>query len=48
MRPLTAARLRALDALDVVRGRHDPLVPPRRLRGTVGDSERNWLSINSR
>lgn len=39
MRPLTALRLRALDALDVVRGRSDPLVPPRRLRGTVGDTD---------
>ncbi|HVE68808.1 MAG TPA: class I SAM-dependent methyltransferase [Solirubrobacteraceae bacterium] len=38
-RPLTALRLRALDALDVVRGRRDPLVPPRRLRGTVGDTD---------
>jgi SAM-dependent methyltransferase len=38
-RPLTALRLRALDALDRVRGRTDPLVPPRRLRGTVGDSD---------
>ena len=38
-RPLTALRLRVLDALDVVRGRADPLVPPRRLRGTVGDSD---------
>jgi SAM-dependent methyltransferase len=38
-RPLTALRLRALDALDVARGRADPLVPPRRLRGTVGDSD---------
>ena len=39
MRPLVAARLRALDALDVLRGRWDPLVPPRRLRGRVGDSD---------
>jgi SAM-dependent methyltransferase len=38
-RPLTALRLRALDALDRVRGRADPLVPPRRLRGTVGDTD---------
>jgi SAM-dependent methyltransferase len=38
-RPLTALRLRALDALDVARGTADPLVPPRRLRGTVGDSD---------
>ena len=38
-RPLVALRLRALDALDAVRGRRDPLVPPRRLRGTVGDSD---------
>jgi SAM-dependent methyltransferase len=38
-RPLTALRLRALDALDVARGRRDPLVPPRRLWGTVGDTD---------
>ena len=38
-RPLAALRLRALDALDLVRGRRDPLLPPRRLRGTVGDSD---------
>jgi SAM-dependent methyltransferase len=36
--PLTALRLRALDVADLVRGRADPLVPPRRLQGTVGDS----------
>ena len=35
----TALRLRTLDALDALRGRRDPLVPPRRLRGTVGDSD---------
>jgi SAM-dependent methyltransferase len=29
---VTAARLRALDALDRVRGRADPLIPPRRLQ----------------
>jgi SAM-dependent methyltransferase len=39
MRPLTALRLRALDALDLVSGRRDPLVPPRRIRGLVGDSD---------
>lgn len=39
MRPLTSARLRALDALDFLRGRRDPLVPPRLLRGLVGDSD---------
>ena len=39
MRPLGALRLRALDALDLVSGRGDPLVPPRRLRGRVGDSD---------
>lgn len=39
MRPLIAARLRALDALDALAGRGDPLVPPRRLRGRVGDSD---------
>jgi ubiquinone/menaquinone biosynthesis C-methylase UbiE len=31
MRPLTRAKLDALDLLDRVRGRRDPLVPPRRL-----------------
>ena len=39
MRPLTALRLRALDAFDAVVGRGDPLVPPRRIRGRVGDSD---------
>ncbi len=39
MRPLEALRLRALDALDLVTGRRDPLVPARRLRGRVGDSD---------
>jgi SAM-dependent methyltransferase len=34
-----ALRLRALDALDLVRGRRDRLVPPRRLQGVVGDSD---------
>jgi SAM-dependent methyltransferase len=38
-RAATSLRLRARDALDAVRGRRDPLVPPRRLRGTVGDSD---------
>lgn len=31
--------LRAADAVDVVRGRRDPLVPPRRLTGYVGNSD---------
>ncbi|MBX5440666.1 MAG: class I SAM-dependent methyltransferase [Solirubrobacteraceae bacterium] len=31
-RASTALRLRAADALDRLRGRHDPLVPPRRLQ----------------
>lgn len=39
MRPLEALRLRALDALDLLRGRRDRLVPPRRLAGLVGDSD---------
>jgi SAM-dependent methyltransferase len=39
VRPVTALRLRALDAVDVLRGRRDPLLPPRRLRGTVGDTD---------
>ncbi len=38
-RAATSLRLRALDGLDRLRGRRDPLVPPRRLRGTVGDSD---------
>ncbi|HEY8581937.1 MAG TPA: methyltransferase domain-containing protein [Capillimicrobium sp.] len=32
-------KLRAEDALDRARGRHDPLVPPRRLWGTVGQGD---------
>jgi len=39
VRPVEALRLRALDVLDALGGRRDPLVPPRRLRGTVGDSD---------
>ena len=39
MRPLAALRLRVLDAVDLVRGRSDRLVPPRRLAGLVGDSD---------
>ena len=39
MRPLAGLRLRALDALDLIRGRRDRLVPPRRLQGLVGDSD---------
>jgi len=39
VRAAEALRLRALDALDLVRGRRDRLVPPRRLRGLVGDSD---------
>jgi SAM-dependent methyltransferase len=39
VRPAAALRLRALDALDFVRGRRDRLVPPRRLAGRVGDSD---------
>jgi SAM-dependent methyltransferase len=39
VRPFAALRLRALDALDLVRGRRDRLVPPRRLAGLVGDSD---------
>jgi len=31
-RVLTSLKLRSADALDRVRGRHDPLVPPRRLQ----------------
>ncbi len=38
-RAATALRLRAADALDRARGRHDPLVPPRRLWGTVGQGD---------
>ena len=37
-RAAESLRLRALDAVDAVRDR-DPLVPPRRLRGFVGDSD---------
>ena len=38
-RALTSLRLRALDLGDRARGRGDPLVPPRRLRGFAGDSD---------
>lgn len=38
-RALRSLRLRSLDALDVARGRRDPLVPPRRHLGDVGDSD---------
>jgi SAM-dependent methyltransferase len=38
-RARTSLRLRALDARDRARGPHDPLLPPRRLRGRVGDSD---------
>ena len=37
-RAVESLRLRALDVADVVR-HHDPLLPPRRLRGFVGDSD---------
>jgi SAM-dependent methyltransferase len=39
VRAAAALRLRALDALDLVRGRRERLVPPRRLQGMVGDSD---------
>jgi SAM-dependent methyltransferase len=38
-RARTSLRLRALDARDRARGQGDPLLPPRRLRGRVGDSD---------
>ena len=38
-RATTALKLRAADVLDRARGRHDPLVPPRRLWGTVGQGD---------
>lgn len=38
-RALTALRLRAQDAVDRFGGEHDPLLPPRRLRGRVGDGD---------
>jgi SAM-dependent methyltransferase len=38
-RARTSLRLRALDARDRARGQADPLLPPRRLRGRVGDSD---------
>jgi SAM-dependent methyltransferase len=38
-RAATSLRLRAADAADAMRGRRDPLVPPRRLSGYVGDSD---------
>jgi SAM-dependent methyltransferase len=37
-RAVESLRLRALDAADTVR-LHDPLLPPRRMRGYVGDSD---------
>jgi SAM-dependent methyltransferase len=39
MRPREALRLRMLDVLDRLSRRRDALVPPRRLRGFVGDSD---------
>jgi SAM-dependent methyltransferase len=38
-RALTALRLRAQDAVERLGGDHDPLLPPRRLRGRVGDGD---------
>ncbi len=38
-RAATSLRLRALDAADALTGRRDPLVPPRRMLGFVGDSD---------
>jgi SAM-dependent methyltransferase len=38
-RALTALRLRTQDAVDRLGGQHDPLLPPRRLRGRVGDGD---------
>lgn len=38
-RAAISARLRIADALDAVSGRGDPLVPPRRCLGFVGDSD---------
>jgi SAM-dependent methyltransferase len=38
-RAVQSVRLRAADAADAVRGRRDPLTPPRRLTGYVGDSD---------
>ncbi|HEU4656294.1 MAG TPA: class I SAM-dependent methyltransferase [Capillimicrobium sp.] len=38
-RAATALRLRAEDALDRARGRRDPLVPPRRRWGSVGQGD---------
>jgi SAM-dependent methyltransferase len=38
-RALGSLQLRALDAADRLRGRADPLVPPRRLSNWVGDSD---------
>jgi SAM-dependent methyltransferase len=38
-RAATALRLRTQDALDRVRGRHDRLLPPRRLQGIVGEGD---------
>lgn len=38
-RAAQSLRLRAVDAADVALGRRDPLTPPRRLTGYVGDSD---------
>lgn len=38
-RAAASLRLRAADAADTIRGRRDPLIPPRRLAGLVGDSD---------
>jgi SAM-dependent methyltransferase len=38
-RAVQSVKLRTADAVDAVRGRHDPLVPPRRLTGYVGNSD---------
>lgn len=38
-RATQSLRLRAADAVDAARGRRDPLIPPRRLTGYVGNSD---------
>jgi SAM-dependent methyltransferase len=38
-RAVTSVRLRAVDALDSVSGRRDPLIPPRRMSGYVGPGD---------
>ena len=38
-RAATSLRLRAADALDAVTGRRDPLIPPRRMSGYVGEGD---------